>query len=758
MVKNSQMLQIIIEAKTGIIVSINPNFIEKTGFIESNIMGLSIHNLDFFLHPKTFFLMCESAKKCSDVVENYLSYKNSNGIEYESIANVQYITLAGKNYFIVNLYEKEDRTVDILEFFEHTLNESSIGFGIVSFEGNILFTNKSLCKLLLIDDCNQIKGKNARIFFDIQYRFGKLTKLKDMVIKNKSWVGEASIMNFDEVKIPVIQYLFLISDLNGNPSYIGGFFRDLREDKKKEKKLIENESKFEHFAELSNIGLYIEKNKTILYSNKKFGEIFDISHIEVYGLPISRLQQKIFSEDKDQYLTRYSRLLDPQYLSRSYCSDINEQEYRIVAKDKSLKWIHHFSRRINNSDGIFTYNIVIDKTQVKLSEIALNVERNRRREERIRSQKIESIGLLAGGIAHDYNNILVGILGNLELLTLFGELNSEQQEIYKDLFQASIQARDLTKQLLTFSKGGSPVKKPESIGDLIRNSAHFILHGSSSRCEFYFDDSLPAVDIDASQIYQVLNNLILNAHQAMVEGGIIKISAIAVDIDENSSIPLEKGEYIKIAVQDSGVGIPHELRNKIFNPYFTTKEKGNGLGLATSYSIIKKHRGYMDFISEPFIGTTFYVYLPVTNLPIVNKRNQPEHYEIPEHLRILILDDDEKIHRFYNKIADIYRFNIDSVYEGGELLIRYVNAKNQGEPYDVVITDLTIPGGMGGKESIGQLRKIDPKVKVIVSSGYSNDPIMGQFEKYGFDEVLPKPFTLHQLTEKLSKLSAINRR
>jgi len=399
-----------------------------------------------------------------------------------------------------------------------------------------------------------------------------------------------------------------------------------------------------------------------------------------------------------------------------------------------------------------TRNIIRDEIIIGILAIGRDISnRKKMNEERFRQQKIESIGLLAGGLAHDFNNILVSIMGNINLMQMEEEtLSHDQQDMLTDLENAAIRARDLTKQLLTFSKGGAPIKKPESIEEVIKDSANFILRGSKSKCIFNFESNLPPVEIDVGQINQVLNNILINASQAMPDGGIIDISVSREEIEVNSAIPLVSGQYVKIIVADKGVGIPKSKQHKIFEPYFTTKSAGTGLGLTTSYSILKKHRGYITFSSKEGEGTKFYIYIPVSHGNMQTTPKQKKKISIFKG-RVFVLDDDENIHRFLRRAFSQLGLDMVSCYNGDDILEDFQTAEKSGKKFDLVFLDLTIPGGMGGKDAVKILRKKFPDLKIIVFSGYSNDPVIADFNDYGFDDYLEKPFSIEQLKVILSK-------
>lgn len=378
-------------------------------------------------------------------------------------------------------------------------------------------------------------------------------------------------------------------------------------------------------------------------------------------------------------------------------------------------------------------------------------ERQKAEAERLRFSKLESLGILAGGIAHDFNNILTAILGNIGLALLEGKMEGQLLERLSQAEKACLQAQGLARQLLTFAKGGAPIKKATSLPELCRESANLALAGSKARCEFSLPEDLWPVEVDAGQIHQVINNLLINADQAMPEGGRIKVQAENVLLAQKSALPLPQGKYVKLTIADQGIGIPSKYLDKIFDPYFTTKQKGSGLGLATAYSIIKNHSGYLSVESEVGVGTTFEIYLhALEGEPAVKKK------EIEKPLkgqgRILVMDDEEMVLEVLSRALTYLGYEVELTKDGGQAIDKYAQAKESGRVYDGVILDLTVPGGMGGKETIEKLLKIDPQVKAIVSSGYSDDPILANFEDYGFSGVIAKPYNIAELSKILHEV------
>ena len=368
--------------------------------------------------------------------------------------------------------------------------------------------------------------------------------------------------------------------------------------------------------------------------------------------------------------------------------------------------------------------------------------------ELVNAQKLESLGILAGGIAHDFNNFLTAIIGNLSLARLDSKPGDRVVVLLNEMEKASLQAKDLTQQLLTFSKGGEPVKKLVDLAELVKNSAGFSLRGSNVRCDFKISDDLLGAEVDEGQIGQVINNLVLNADQAMPDGGILEICSENITLTADNPYSLLAGPYIKTSIRDHGVGIGPDHLHKVFDPYFTTKQKGSGLGLTVAYSIVDKHNGRMTVESELGHGTTFTMYLPASEKPTTNQDYEKDRLFFGKG-KILVMDDEEFIRDLAIQMLSKIEYDVSVAHDGDETIEMYRQAQKSGEPFDIVIMDLTIPGGMGGKETIRKLRELDPKVKALVSSGYSNDPIMSNFRDYGFQGVVKKPYRIQEMSDAL---------
>jgi PAS domain S-box-containing protein len=420
---------------------------------------------------------------------------------------------------------------------------------------------------------------------------------------------------------------------------------------------------------------------------------------------------------------------------------IQEQhEFEFIKKDRTRIYVLIETTPLTDDDGNY---------RGAIAGMVNITERKRMEEELLKVEKLESVGLLAGGLAHDFNNILTIIMGNISLAKTDLARGDDPSELLTEAERASKRAQTLTRQLLTFAKGGAPVKETASIKDILKESCSFVLRGSKSRCEFSLREDLFPGEVDVGQISQVINNIVINANQAMPKGGIIQVAAENLIIDNGHGLPLKPGRYIRISIKDQGTGIAEKHLSNIFDPYFTTKQEGSGLGLATTYSIVKKHDGYITVESKLGEGTTFHIYLPASEKAVPEKE---EIKLIKGQGRILVMDDEVALKKMIGRMLRKLGYESEFAKDGAEAIRMYKAAKKSEKSYDAVILDLTIPGGMGGKDTVKKLLEIDPEVKAIVSSGYSDDPVLANFQEYGFKGMMPKPFETLSLSKVLHEV------
>jgi PAS domain S-box-containing protein len=367
------------------------------------------------------------------------------------------------------------------------------------------------------------------------------------------------------------------------------------------------------------------------------------------------------------------------------------------------------------------------------------------------SQKLEALGILAGGIAHDFNNLLTGVFGYVDMARRRLPEGTIETQIMIKALSLIERTRGLTGQLLTFSRGGEPVIAPLALGSQLQRNVEFALSGSNIVCEPNIAEDLWVCMGDRRQIDQVVDNLLLNARQAMPEGGVVTINARNAVVTEKDNLPLEPGEYVQVTVRDTGLGIPKEIRSRIFEPFFTTKPEGTGLGLATSYSIVHKHGGHIAVSSEKGEGATFSVYLPAGHDPArrIFSSNPPA---VSRQCRILLMDDEKYI---CEVVADMLRelgHNVETAADGNQAVAAYEAALASNNRFDLVLLDLTIHGGPGGRAVLARLLEIDPAVKAVAASGYSVDPAMADPSAHGFAGKLTKPYTIDDLAELIARV------
>ena len=378
--------------------------------------------------------------------------------------------------------------------------------------------------------------------------------------------------------------------------------------------------------------------------------------------------------------------------------------------------------------------------------------RRRMQDEQLRTQKLESLGVLAGGIAHDFNNLLTGIMGNLSLVRALLPKDNSALERIDRCEKAVKEATGLTCQLLTFSRGGEPVKKMIDLRRVVQDAVSFILRGSNVAGKLRIAEDLWAIEADEGQIGQVINNLLINADQSMLQGGVVRVEMDNHPLGKNEVASLKPGPYVLISVADQGCGIPPENLNRIFDPYFTTKKTGTGLGLTSLYSIVKKHGGEVVVSSRAGEGTMFQVYLPASpghqreeKMPLFQSAAAGEGY-------VIVMDDEENIREVAGEMLSYLGYRVETCASGEEAVALYKSELERGFHPEAVIMDLTVPGGMGGLEAASIILTFDPTARIIVSSGYSNDPVMANFESYGFSEALLKPFMLEDMSAVMGKI------
>jgi len=506
--------------------------------------------------------------------------------------------------------------------------------------------------------------------------------------------------------------------------------RQIEERERAEEELRKSEEKYRMLVENANEAILVAQDGMLRLVNSRAVEIMGYEEEELTSGVFVRF---IHPDDQEMVVERHKRRMEGESLPNVY-------SFRVIDRSGNVKLLEINAVAINWEGRPATLNFVSDITA-----------RRRMDEELHKIEKLQSLGILAGGIAHDFNNILTAIQGNIGLAKLSSDSPGKVVERLTEAEKACLRAQGLTHQLLTFSRGGSPIKKAALISEIIKDSCAFALRGSNVRCEFFIPDDLWTVEVDVGQISQVIHNLIINADHAMPEGGSIHVLAENVAISSEDGLPLKEGKYLRLVVKDQGCGIPENVLPRIFDPYFTTKHKGSGLGLGTSYSIIKNHEGFITAESETGVGTTFHIYLPASQKKMSALRDSERPAPAGKG-RILLMDDEDLIRDLAGAMLSVLGYEVELAGDGDEAVELFQVAIDSSRPFDAVILDLTVPGGMGAKEAIQRLREIDPSVKAMVSSGYSNDPIMADYESHGFNGVVAKPYTPEEMSDALNQL------
>ena len=523
----------------------------------------------------------------------------------------------------------------------------------------------------------------------------------------------------------------------GLDTHYGFILRDISDRKHLEQALIAEKDHLVTTLQSLNEGIITtDREGRITFLNPLAEQITEWTHQDAVTCPL----QDVFRLTDERSLAEHDATLSFSQASAALHQPDAPQQ--IITK-------HGIQRTISMRETpIRDRNTHLIGTVIVFHDIT---DQHRHQDEQQRISKLHSLGVLAGGLAHDFNNLLTTILGNVFVAKLRMIPQDPLTQNLEQAEQACLRAKELTQQLLTFAKGGAPIKTSIVLGDLLRKSAIFALSGSSISCHFDIPNDLWPLDADASQLRQVIQNITINARQAMAQGCHFSIRVENAGLLNIATLPspsLPPGNYVKILFEDQGTGIPDQDLPNIFDPYFTTKPGASGLGLATAHSIIQQHQGHINVHSEVGKGTTFTIYLPSSYAPvnidrqIINKGRG----------RILVMDDEQSIRRMVDDALTQFGYKVTSVEDGQAAIDVFSEALATGNFFDAILLDLTIPGGMGGKETIQHLRQLDPHVKAIVTSGYSDDPIMSDFQTFGFHGILVKPYKIVDLAKSLESL------
>ncbi len=643
-------------------------------------------------------------------------------------ASELFITVA----LVINKHRFERRIHDSEKKYRDLVLGMQEGVWLIDSQGSTSFVNPRMAEMLGYE-ADEMIGRPIFGFLDEPGEHDARAHMDNW----RQGIREQRTYTFVRKDGGVLYASMVSSPLFNEGSFTGvlACIQDFSKQKTLEDSLRESEERYRRLVETSPNAIYLAGlDGTILFSNSQAAQLFGYDcQADFAG---TNLFELVVPEERKTARDIFKKV--------KHDNSIQAAELHMLRKDREQLLVDINSSLIR--DGLGNPEAVIgvirDITEARKIEQQLQ-----------RAQKLESIGILAGGIAHDFNNIMMVIAGNLSLAKMELDPESRVFEMVSSAESATMRASDLTQQLLIFSRGGNPVRKTASIGDLLRETVSFALRGSKTSFKLVIPDDIWPALVDEGQINQVFNNLVINADQAMPDGGTITVRAENIVVKNDDIVPLKPGRYIRISIEDQGVGIMKDHFQKIFDPYFTTKKKGSGLGLAIVYSIVKKHRGYIDLESRFGQGTTFFVYLPASDEP-VEKHAGAENEAVSGKGRVLVMDDVEEIRRTVSMMLEHLGYSVECVSDGDEVIREYGAARSSGRPFDCVIMDLTVPGKMGGMEAMSHLRKLDPDVRAIVSSGYSNDPVLSDYRSYGFRGVIVKPFRIEDLGKTLKEAMA----
>lgn len=728
-----------------VVTGINSAFTGLFGYEEREALGRNINDLVVPPDQREQALALSRAGMNGESIsgfEGIRRHRNGSRIDVSLVGSP--IRVDGKQVGFFAMYRDISDRIGALkalhrsETLYRTLVES-MPYGIVETdtEGIIKFSNSAYTRLTGYD-LQELSRMSVLDILPTEVDRREFIRYGKKILKNEpspqTWFGRITKKNKQIFDVQV-DWNYRRDD-SGKLIGFMTIYTDITDRKRAEEALRESEEKYRLVVEHASEGIVIFQDSLVQYANPRLLEITGYSEYEIISTPWRSL---VHRED----IGSAGRYCDSVELGTPVSDYVVA---RIVTKDGMAKWVRVSAVHILWQGAPATLSFVTDVTETKKME-----------EDLINIEKLESIGMLAGGIAHDFNNLLTAILGNISLARMGLTPEDRRSLTLEEAEKACHRARGLTQQLLAFSKGGAPIKRAIHLETLVRETCEFCVRGTN--CMSIVNSVADAwmVEADPGQLGQVFTNLFINACQAMPTGGTIETIIENVTLKESDGLALQEGRYVRVSVRDSGSGISPQHQSKIFAPYFSTKPKGSGLGLAAAYAVVRNHDGLITVESLPGAGATFRVYLPAS-LPQPQERLQtlePVGEEVEQFGKVLVMDDDEAIRSLVADLLSMMGYEIAVARDGTECIALYEAALAEGAPYSVVILDLTVPGGMGGEEAIKRLLEIDPSVTAIVSSGYSDAPIMSEYRRYGFRGVISKPYDVNEL---LAVLEAVRRR
>jgi two-component system, cell cycle sensor histidine kinase and response regulator CckA len=613
--------------------------------------------------------------------------------------------------------------------FRRSVEHSPIAMAIVAMDGTIEYINRKAIKVFgyLPEDIPTMERWWFQAYPDEAYR--------NSVVAD--WIGRIQKAMTEEGEIAGNNYQVTCKDGSVKTMFISGtpvagkvfvLFDDITERMNAQEALRESEERFSKVFRISPYAYLIAsmEDGRILEVNDAFTTLCGYSREEALGRSTIDLGLWVTDSDRGRMVATVREK-----------GTVDRIETMLRAKNGSAQTVLFSARLIRVGNKPCIISVVEDITERKKSEALL-----------INAQKLESLGVLAGGIAHDFNNLLTGIFGYVDLARSVSK-DGEVTEYLEATLASMNRAKALTLQLLTFAKGGSPVRKTTPMAPVIREAAQFALSGSNVASRLSLADDLWPCDVDKHQIGQVIDNIVINAQQAMPSGGTIDIAAKNLALKAGDHPSLAEGDYVKVSMKDSGIGIPRDIMPRIFDPFYTTKTKGHGLGLATCYSIIQRHGGCIEVESEAGKGSTFHVYLPASAETVGTERATVARHRGSG--RIMVMDDEAVIRDLTRKMLEALGYGVVCKSDGREAIDFYLSETRENQRFAAMIFDLTVPGGMGGMEAVREIRKLDKEIPLFIMSGYSSSDLAMDGTKDGVNGSINKPFTLMELGEMLER-------
>lgn len=726
--------------KDGKIIAVNEAFCRQVGLRKAELEGASMR----IIYPAENRASVEKQYRENFIKRRIKSLFESNiqlwnNQEYWFEVSNSFIESTGDQTFLLSIFRNvtkrkkvEADLADSARKFHWLYEFAPIAYHTITAEGTIIDVNRQWCQVMGYNK-EEVYGRSIFDFVVANEREAARISFAEKKRSKKYYVNgheRRYLTKAGSVRTFAISDFFIF-DENATIHSIQTTMADITERKQAEEALRLSEAKFRNLVESSlDIIWQVDSAGRIVYFSPNIKGLLGHAPDKLIGkLLVEVIPRKAISRQLKIILALIAK---HQVIKDQKLTIVNQRGQEVILDVNAVP---------TYDGGKIPVGYIGTARDVTLQTAA--------EKEHITVQKLESLCLLAGGIAHDFNNMLVGILGNISLAKMKID-DPNVLRIIEQAEMAALRSRNLTQQLLTFAKGGAPIREIIPVESFLRETVEFALAGSSVSSRFDCAAGLPDIKADRGQLTQVIQNLVINAVQAMPGGGTLTISASASAIGTDKTLPIKPGYYLKIVVQDTGVGIPRKLLTKIFDPYYSTKPHGTGLGLSVVYSIIQKHSGYIFVESRPGIGTTFTIYLPA--IPEEKQESCESDTSIPRGAgRILLMDDDELICEVAKGMISYLGYEVHSARNGEAAIQMYRAAMEAGQQFDIVIMDLTIIGGMSGKEAIVELKKINPEVKALVSSGYSTDPIMSVPEKYGFIGVIAKPYRMEEIARLLKK-------